>query len=284
MVEGVNNSYMDEIRSLTSSDSRMRRRIIINSQRYNMTNQQPQPVSVLSDESISSIATPTTITPPKRKQQELVEQQPDPVVSLSSTPDIIKYSSSPSEENEKSNKRQKRRCNNKYYPDKPMSKEEETIWRRDARRKRNRESARASRAKVQDRIAALEKEVELWKNKYHDLQCKCKVVENNNNSLNDDSIVTTTTSSGNTDSNITTSHLIENNDDVLSPCYTPDSTLSSSLLSYEEDNDNDPYTALDKDLWHLDLIHSNNSLNFLNDDDNNNDDFSVLTDIMMYDP
>merc|ERR1719330_540325 len=50
-----------------------------------------------------------------------------------------------------------------------MPKEEERKWRRDARRARNRESARISRARVQNRLKELEEEVELWKRKYSEL-------------------------------------------------------------------------------------------------------------------
>jgi len=53
-----------------------------------------------------------------------------------------------------------------------MSKEQETIWRRDARRKRNRASAIASRARVQQRISYLESELNLWKQKYLKLCAK----------------------------------------------------------------------------------------------------------------
>lgn len=57
----------------------------------------------------------------------------------------------------------------RYNPDVPMTKEETTQWRREARRVRNRESAAASRAKTRDRIAELEDEVNRWKARYEEL-------------------------------------------------------------------------------------------------------------------
>jgi hypothetical protein len=73
----------------------------------------------------------------------------------------------------------------KYLPDTRMSKEEETIWRRDARRKRNRDSARASRARVQQRLHHLESELNLWKQKYFKLHAKLEeqLTPNNKNNI-----------------------------------------------------------------------------------------------------
>ena len=50
-----------------------------------------------------------------------------------------------------------------------MNKEDTAEWRREARRKRNRESAAASRNKVRNRIAELEDEVDGWKTKCENL-------------------------------------------------------------------------------------------------------------------
>jgi len=47
-----------------------------------------------------------------------------------------------------------------------MTKEEASAWRKEERRKRNRESAAASRQKTRDRISELEDEVTLWKSKF----------------------------------------------------------------------------------------------------------------------
>jgi hypothetical protein len=60
----------------------------------------------------------------------------------------------------------KTKYQNRYVPDVPMTKEQEAEWRREARRKRNRESAAASRNKVRGRIAELEEEVNCWKKRY----------------------------------------------------------------------------------------------------------------------
>lgn len=62
----------------------------------------------------------------------------------------------------------KSKYQNHYEPSVPMTKEEEAKWRLEARKKRNRDSAAASRRKTQSRISELENEVKVWKSK-HDL-------------------------------------------------------------------------------------------------------------------
>lgn len=54
----------------------------------------------------------------------------------------------------------------RYDPAVPMTKEETSAWRKEERRKRNRESAAASRQKTRDRISELEDEVNIWKSKF----------------------------------------------------------------------------------------------------------------------
>ena len=54
----------------------------------------------------------------------------------------------------------------RYVPAVPMTKEELTLWRKEARRVRNRESAAASRQKTQKRITELEDEVGTLTMKY----------------------------------------------------------------------------------------------------------------------
>lgn len=54
----------------------------------------------------------------------------------------------------------------RYVPTVNMTKEELTLWRKEARRVRNRESAAASRQKTQNRIAELEEEVGTLTKKY----------------------------------------------------------------------------------------------------------------------
>jgi flagellar basal body rod protein FlgC len=54
----------------------------------------------------------------------------------------------------------------RYDPEVPMSKEQLAVWRREARRVRNRESAAASRQRIRSRITELEEEIEGWKSKY----------------------------------------------------------------------------------------------------------------------
>lgn len=54
----------------------------------------------------------------------------------------------------------------RYEPGVPMTKEELTAWRKEARRVRNRESAAASRQRTRSRIAELEAQLEEMKAKY----------------------------------------------------------------------------------------------------------------------
>lgn len=54
----------------------------------------------------------------------------------------------------------------KYDPSVPMTKEETSAWRREQRRKRNRESAAACRKRQRDRISELEDVVAGWKAKF----------------------------------------------------------------------------------------------------------------------
>lgn len=54
----------------------------------------------------------------------------------------------------------------RYEPGVPMSREQLTAWRKEARRVRNRESAAASRKRTRERIEELESEVSVWQSKY----------------------------------------------------------------------------------------------------------------------
>jgi len=65
----------------------------------------------------------------------------------------------------------------KYDPDVPMSKEEAAAWRREQRRKRNRESAALSRQRQRDRIGDLEVEVEQWRTKVESIMERIKSLE-----------------------------------------------------------------------------------------------------------
>jgi hypothetical protein len=65
----------------------------------------------------------------------------------------------------------------KYDPDVPMTKEEAAAWRREQRRKRNRESAALSRQRQRDRIADLEVEVSEWKTKVESIMDRIKKLE-----------------------------------------------------------------------------------------------------------
>jgi hypothetical protein len=65
----------------------------------------------------------------------------------------------------------------KYDPDVPMTKEEAAVWRREQRRKRNRESAALSRQRQRDRIAELEVELADWKVKVESIMDRIKKLE-----------------------------------------------------------------------------------------------------------
>jgi len=58
-----------------------------------------------------------------------------------------------------------------------MTKEELTAWRKEERKKRNRESAAASRNKIKGRITELESELSEWKQKYADMEDKMRAME-----------------------------------------------------------------------------------------------------------
>ena len=58
-----------------------------------------------------------------------------------------------------------------------MTKEEITAWRKEERKKRNRESAAASRNKIKGRITELESELSEWKQKYADMEDKMRAME-----------------------------------------------------------------------------------------------------------
>ena len=58
-----------------------------------------------------------------------------------------------------------------------LTKEELTAWRKEERKKRNRESAAASRNKIKGRITELESELSEWKSKYADMEEKMRAME-----------------------------------------------------------------------------------------------------------
>lgn len=66
---------------------------------------------------------------------------------------------------------------NYYAPPDGLSKEEMTAWRKEERKKRNRESAAASRNKIKGRITELESELSEWKQKYADMEDKMRAME-----------------------------------------------------------------------------------------------------------
>jgi len=87
---------------------------------------------------------------------------------------VFKHAPNP---NPNPNPTPKTKYQNRYEPDVPMTKEQAADWRREARRKRNRESAAASRNKVRSRISELETEVDEWKDKYEGLLGRIRKLE-----------------------------------------------------------------------------------------------------------
>jgi hypothetical protein len=85
--------------------------------------------------------------------------------------------SQPEKRQKTASEKAKTKYQNRYVPDVPMTKEQEAEWRREARRKRNRESAAASRNKVRGRIAELEEEVKCWKKRYSMLLDRISALE-----------------------------------------------------------------------------------------------------------
>lgn len=67
---------------------------------------------------------------------------------------------------ERKDEKQERKGQLKYEPELPMTKDEASAWRREQRRKRNRESAAASRQRQQGRVTELEEELGLLQDKY----------------------------------------------------------------------------------------------------------------------
>ena len=120
------------------------------------------------------VITSSTAVARKRRKEKMESQR----VPISDT------DSSSCNEEELSKRRRldensRRKYQNRYEPDVPMSKEELAEWRREARKKRNRESAAASRNKVRTRIAELEGEVKEWKSKYSTLMARIEQLERN---------------------------------------------------------------------------------------------------------
>jgi len=70
---------------------------------------------------------------------------------------------------------------------------EVSAWRKEERRKRNRESAAASRQKTRDRISELEDEVTLWKSKFDEATVRIAMLEQLDRNQNDASSLTSVT-------------------------------------------------------------------------------------------
>ena len=122
------------------------------------------------------------ILPPKKRKYSI--DHPDSTSSIVSNgssvggenpiPAVVKSGPTSKVKVKTSTKPRAPRKQMRYDPDVPMTKEEASAWRREARRVRNRESAAASRRKIRNRIEDLEEEVEKWKLKYENLMKQLK--------------------------------------------------------------------------------------------------------------
>jgi len=121
----------------------------------------------------------------------------------------------------------KTKYQNRYEPDVPMTKEEAAEWRREARRKRNRESAAASRNKVRSRIAELEGEVDQWKEKYYLLLARIEKLENAKSNGSGSSALLSMIS--NLPQQSQGLHAVQATQGHVSPCTTPGSLPKVSV-------------------------------------------------------
>jgi hypothetical protein len=122
----------------------------------------------------------------------------------------------------------KTKYQNRYEPPTSMTKEQAAEWRREARRKRNRESAAASRNKVRSRITELEGEVDDWKNKYASLLQRIESLERRHNLHHDQGGVGALGGAGISSSSAIGVGAIQpqtHTHGQVSPCSTPISTL-----------------------------------------------------------
>ena len=117
---------------------------------------------------------PSTAIARKRRKEKMECQR----VAISDTDSYSCNEDEPSKRR-RLNENSRRKYQNRYEPDVPMTKEQLAEWRREARKKRNRESAAASRNKVRTRITELEGEVKEWKSKYNALMTRIEQLEQN---------------------------------------------------------------------------------------------------------
>lgn len=169
-----------------SSAARKRRREILSTQRQ--TTMEDLSVVTPAVAIAAVLATPVssddeaTLAAPARKCRRVSDFAEDvlsvvPSVVVSSPMDIPRTVTTKKNINNGSNNNSHKKPQMKYDPDVPMTKEEAAVWRREQRRKRNRESAALSRQRQRDRIADLEVEVADWKNKVDSIMDRIKKLE-----------------------------------------------------------------------------------------------------------
>ena len=120
------------------------------------------------------VTSPDSSIARKRRKQKMESQR----CAVSDTDSYSGHEDEPSKRRRLDDKA-RRKYQNRYEPDVPMTKDELADWRREARKKRNRESAAASRNKVRNRITELEGEVHAWESKYDALMKRIQHLEEN---------------------------------------------------------------------------------------------------------
>ena len=123
---------------------------------------------------MTAVQCPDTAIARKRRKEKMESQR----FTVSDT-DSSSYQEEEPPKRRRLDEKTRRKYQNRYEPDVPMTKEELAEWRREARKKRNRESAAASRNKVRSRITELESEVQAWESKYNALMKRIQHLEEN---------------------------------------------------------------------------------------------------------
>jgi len=149
-----------------ASAARKRRREILASQRSALESTiTPAKIANYEDGHVKKARRVSDISEPVNSSAPLICSGPITAVTLKKSTNTKKKVSA------------KKKPQMKYDPDVPMSKEEAAAWRREQRRKRNRESAALSRQRQRDRIGDLEVEVDQLKTKVQSIMDRIKSLE-----------------------------------------------------------------------------------------------------------
>jgi hypothetical protein len=160
-----------------ASAARKRRREILSSQRQALEVSTPAaPNSELISSFTTSFANEEGHSNSRKARRVSDCSEPEPDKSATATIKMTVNTIS-SIKKKLSSSSTKKKPQMKYDPDVPMTKEEAAVWRREQRRKRNRESAALSRQRQRDRIGDLEVEVDEWKTKVENIMERIKKLE-----------------------------------------------------------------------------------------------------------